>query len=261
MKYTIRTVLKGWVMLHASLFSAYSAGEAIPLNSAIIPQPHSHVTWLERFERFNRQVKKGDVDLVFIGDSITHAWEITGREVWNEFYGKRKALNLGIERDSTQNVLWRLDHGNIDGISPKLAVLLIGTNNAGHNTPQEIAEGVKAIVQKLRTKLPATRVLVLSIFPQGEDPQNPRRQVTAKANQLISKLEDCKRVYYLDIGNKFLQSDGTISRAIMPNFLHLSAAGYRIWAQSMDFAIATLLESSTRSKRKGQPCLRTCSAS
>lgn len=230
------------VILEASLFSVRGEAGRVALHSATIPQPRGDIAWITRFEELNRRVKEGGVDLIFIGDSITHGFEIVGRQVWNEFYRKRRALNLGIAGDSTQHVLWRLDHGNIDGISPKLAVVLVGTNNATNNTPQEIADGVKAIVGKLREKLPATHVLVLGIFPRGADPWNHRRLVIQKANQLIFKLHHGEKVYYLDIGRKLLKNDGTVNRSIMPDFLHLSPDGYQIWAESIEPTVAMLLD-------------------
>ncbi len=119
----------------------------------------------------NDRVKKGNVDLLFIGDSITHFWETAapagGAEVWKKYYAKRNAVDLGIAGDGTGQVLWRLRNGNIDGISPKLAVLMIGTNNSWRSSPEDIAAGVKAVVADLRTKLPQTKVLVLAIFPRG----------------------------------------------------------------------------------------------
>ena len=124
-------------------------------NDAVVPAPREG-NWMKRHDSFNERVKQGNVDLVFIGDSITQGWENAGKNVWAEFYGKRNAVNLGIGGDRTQHVLWRLDHGNIDNIKPKLAVLMIGTNNSSTNTSEQIAAGVKAIVEKLRTKLPET---------------------------------------------------------------------------------------------------------
>ena len=123
--------------------------------------------------------------------------------MWAKYYGKRNAVNLGIGGDRTQHVLWRLDHGNVDGISPKLAVLMIGTNNSNgtDNTAEEIAAGIKAIVKKLRTKLPQTKVLILAVFPRGEKP-NPQREKNAKASEIAAKLADDKMVFFLDIGAK-----------------------------------------------------------
>jgi lysophospholipase L1-like esterase len=221
-------------------------------NDATIPAPRTGKQ-LERHEEFNKRVKQGNVDLIFIGDSITQGWEGAGKNVWNEFYGKRNAVNLGIGGDRTQHVLWRLDHGNIDGINPKLAVLMIGTNNSGSNTSQQIAEGVKLIVEKLRAKLPNTKVLVLGIFPRADNfdaaknktekgtPDDAKRKVNEGANEIIKKLADNKMVFYMDIGPKFLQPDGTLSREIMPDLLHLNEKSYRIWAESIEPKVKELM--------------------
>jgi lysophospholipase L1-like esterase len=172
-------------------------------NDAVIPVPKEG-GWMKRHESFNERVKKGNVDLIFIGDSITQGWEGKGKKVWDEFYGKRNAVNLGISGDRTQHVLWRLDHGNVEGIKPKAAVIMIGTNNSGSNTSEQIAEGVKAIVEKLKEKLPETKILILAVFPRGANKDDARRKVNAGANELIAKLADDKQVFYLDIGPKFL---------------------------------------------------------
>jgi lysophospholipase L1-like esterase len=194
-----------------------------------------------RHQSFNARVKQGNVDLIFIGDSITHGWEGAGKAVWQKFYAKRNAVNLGIGGDRTQHVLWRLENGNIDGISPKLAVIMIGTNNSGGNKPEDIAEGVKAIVEKLQAKLPQTKVLVLGIFPRGPNNQDRLRQVNAKTNEIISKLADDKAVFYLDIGQKFLKDDGTLGKDIMPDLLHPNAKGYEIWAEAIEPTVAKLM--------------------
>ena len=137
-------------------------------------------------------------------------------------------MNLGIGGDRTQHVLWRLDNGNIDGISPKLAVLMIGTNNSGSNTPEEIADGIKAIVEKLRKKLPETKVLSWRIFPRGADDQNRQRQVNAKANEIIAKLADDKTWSTTSTSARSsCEPDGTLTKEIMPDLLHLSPKGYR----------------------------------
>jgi lysophospholipase L1-like esterase len=209
-------------------------------NDAVVPAP-KEADWMKRHESFNERVKKGNVDLLFIGDSITEGWERAGKKVWEEFYGKRNAVNLGIGGDRTQHVLWRLDNGNIDGIKPKAAVLMIGTNNSGSNTSEQIAEGVKAIVDKLKAKLPETKILVLAIFPRGANKDDARRKVNEGANQLIAKLADDKQVFFLDIGPKFLKEDGTLSKEVMPDLLHLNEASYRIWAESIESKLKELL--------------------
>lgn len=207
-------------------------------NTAIDPVPRDG-NWMKRHESFNERVQKGNVDLLMIGDSITHGWEGAGREVWQKYYGDRNAVNLGIGGDRTQHVLWRLENGNIENISPKLAVLMIGTNNSGSNTPEEIAAGVDAIVQKLRTDLPETKVLVLAIFPRGEDDRHPGRKVNMKANELIeTQMDGEKMVSFLNINSSFLDDDRTLSRDIMPDLLHPHEKGYAIWAEAMEPAIA-----------------------
>lgn len=219
-------------------------GQQAAVNDAVVPVPREG-NWMRRHESFNERVKQGNVDLIFIGDSITQGWEGAGKNVWAEFYGRRNAVNLGIGGDRTQHVLWRLDHGNIDGIAPKLAVLMIGTNNSGSNTPEQIAEGVKAIVEKLRAKLPTTKILVLAIFPRGATKDDPRRKVNEAANTLIQKLADEKWVYYLDIGPKFLAEDGTLSREVMPDLLHLNEKSYRIWAEAIEPMVKRLMGESS----------------
>lgn len=209
-------------------------------NDAVVPVPRDG-GWMQRHESFNKRVEEGNVDLLMIGDSITHGWEGAGREVWKQYYGDRNAVNLGIGGDRTQHVLWRLEHGNIDDISPKLAVLMIGTNNSGSNTPEEIAAGVEAIVQKLRTELPKMKVLVLAIFPRGEDDSHPGRQVNMKANELIKAQADDEMVFFLDINSAFLTEDRKLTREVMPDLLHPEAKGYAIWAEAMEPTVAKLM--------------------
>jgi lysophospholipase L1-like esterase len=226
-------------LLLAGLAPVLSTAQDKP-NDAVIPVPRDG-NWMKRHESFNERVKQGNVDLIFIGDSITQGWEGAGKNVWAEYYAKRNAVNLGIGGDRTQHVLWRLEHGNIDGIHPKLAVLMIGTNNSGSNTSEQIAAGVKAIVEKLREKLPTTKVLVLAIFPRGADKDDPKRKINEGANEMIKGLADNKTVYYLDIGPKFLAADGTLSKEVMPDLLHLNEASYRTWAESIEPKVKELM--------------------
>jgi beta-glucosidase len=178
---------------------------------------------------------------VFIGDSITSGWESRGTKVWEKFYGKRNAVNLGIGGDLTQHVIWRLDNGNVKGISPKADVVMIGTNNSRDNTPKQIAEGVTVIINQLRTKLPDTKVLLLAIFPRGANNEDDRRQVNQKANANFSKLADGNHVHYLDIGPKFMNDDGELTRGMMPDLLHLNEQGYIIRAESIESSLSKLL--------------------
>jgi lysophospholipase L1-like esterase len=181
------------------------------------PKPHKTIKPVYRGTRYakkrnkliNERIEqsKGNIDLLFIGDSITACWEDSGKDVWKRYYGGRNAVNMGVSGDRIQHTLWRLDNGQLDGISPKLAVLMIGTNNSARNTSEEIAEGVGAIVKIIRRKLPETKLLLHGIFPRGATPEYRLRQVNQKANQIFSKLDDGERIIYLDIGEKFFAAE------------------------------------------------------
>ncbi|HPZ83072.1 MAG TPA: platelet-activating factor acetylhydrolase IB subunit, partial [Thermogutta sp.] len=218
-----------------------TAGHAILANDAVNPVPRSDQWWMQRHQSMNDQVKQGNVDLIFIGDSITHGWEGAGKEIWEAYYGHRNAVNLGIGGDRTQHVLWRLDNGNIDGIQPKLAVIMIGTNNAAPNQPEETAEGIKAIVQKLRERLPKTKILLLAIFPRGETPEDPLRQKNEQVNKIIAQFADGEMVKLVDIGPAFLTIDGILPKDIMPDLLHPNTRGYSIWAAAIEPYVAEVL--------------------
>ena len=199
---------------------------------------------MKRHDEINARAKQGDVDLIFLGDSITQGWN--DNAVWQKYYGSRKAMNAGIGGDQTQHVLWRLDHGNIDGIKPKLAVIMIGTNNSGGNTSEDIAAGIKAIVASLREKLPRPRSCSWVFFPAATIPTTSNGKST-QANDLAKSVADGKSVFYLDIGDKFLEPDGTLSKEIMPDYLHLSEKGYEIWAKSIEAKLAELLGDTPKS--------------
>ena len=241
--------------LLASILLVPALGSAeTPVNYAIQPVPRD-AGWIKRHESFNEISKAGEAKLVFLGDSITQGWEKKGAAVWDKFYGSRKAANFGIGGDRTEHVLWRLANGNYEGLQPKLTVLMIGTNNTGHvgrpmaeignaiyqSSAEQTAEGVKKIVETLRNRLPEMKILVLGIFPRGETPADPMRQTNAAINAKISKLADGEHVHYLDIGKTFLQPDGTLSREIMPDLLHLNEKGYGMWADAIEPKIKELL--------------------
>ena len=181
------------------------------------------------------------MDLLFLGDSITEGWG--NNAVWQKNYGPLNAANFGIGGDTTENVLWRILNGEIDGVSPKVAVLMIGTNNFGleGHQPPDVAKGITTIVQTLRKKLPATKILLLGIFPRDEKPNTDARKKIQKVNEQIAGLDDKKNVRFLDIGAKFTNADGSISKEIMPDFLHLSEKGYQIWADAIDPLLKQLM--------------------
>ena len=197
--------------------------------------------WEKRHAGMVEEAKKGGIDLLFIGDSITDGWRGAGREAWKKNFEPLKAANFGIGGDRTQHVLWRLQNGELEGLSPKLAVLMIGTNN-GSDKPEDIAAGVAAILETLKAKCPKAKVLLLAIFPRGADAKDPRRVNNDKVNALIAKLDDGgKAVKYLDIGAKFLQPDGTLTKEIMPDLLHLSPKGYEIETEAILPAIREMM--------------------
>ena len=212
-----------------------------PAHSAVNPAPRSG-GWKNRHESFNQRVAKGNVDLIFIGDSITHGWEGKGKAIWEKYYIKRNAVNLGIGGDRTQHVLWRLDNGNIKNINPKVAVVMIGTNNSGNgrNSAEEMIDGVTAVIEKLRTKLPKTEILLLDIFPRGQR-INAQRGKILQVNQVLSRLDSRPHVTFLRIGQNFVSPDGSIAKDIMPDFLHLTPNGYEIWAKSIEPTLARLM--------------------
>ena len=212
-----------------------------PAHSAVNPAPRSG-GWMNRHESFNQRVAKGNVDLIFIGDSITHGWEGKGKAIWEKYYIKRNAVNLGIGGDRTQHVLWRLDNGNIKNINPKVAVVMIGTNNSGNgrNSAEEMIDGVTAVIEKLRTKLPKTEILLLDIFPRGQR-INAQRGKILQVNQVLSLLDSRPHVTFLRIGQNFVSPDGSIAKDIMPDFLHLTPNGYEIWAKSIESTLARLM--------------------
>jgi lysophospholipase L1-like esterase len=241
--------------LTAALLTCLLAGSAgaQPKNSATTPEPRTG-GWTTRHEQFLKRAAQGDVDVLFLGDSITQGWEGAGKEVWAKHFGPRKAANFGIGGDRTQHVLWRITTGKeLEGINPKVAVLMIGTNNAGANSAEEIAAGVEAVVRELRRQKPDMKVLLLGVFPRsGKAPKDLKDANRVAADELntklpdvnkrIARLDDGKAVKYLDIGPKFLDAEGGLSKDVMPDYLHLSPKGYAIWAEAIQEPLNELLK-------------------
>jgi lysophospholipase L1-like esterase len=225
-------------------------------NTAIIPKPKDGA-WLKRHEGFVAEAKRGGIEVLFLGDSITDFWRATnprrgGRAVWDREFAPLPAANFGIAGDRTQNVLWRIQHGELDGLAPKVVVLMIGTNNIGfehdkktlRNTPAEAAAGVTAVVRELRRRLPRTKILLLGVFPKGDKPGGAGRANVAAVNRLIAGLDDGRQVRFLDIGASFLAPDGTLSADIMADFGHPTLKGYELWAAAMKPLLRHLLDNS-----------------
>jgi lysophospholipase L1-like esterase len=203
----------------------------------VVPRPRDG-PWMALHRSFVEQARRGNIDLLFLGDSITQGWN---KEVWNRFYAQRRAANFGIGGDRTQHVLWRIQNGELDGIAPRVVVLMIGTNNASSSAPDEIAQGITVIVEELRRRLPQAKVLLLGVFPR-EQTHGGLRESLKVVNERIAKLDDGAHIRFLDIGKAFLNNDDTISREIMPDFLHLTPRGYRIWADAMEPTLWAILD-------------------
>ena len=231
------------------------------VQSSTEPVPVDVPWWTKRQAKLNERIKLGQVDLLFIGDSITHFWDPEdlgdnfvgkfGKEVWDKYYAKRKAVNAGFGGDRTQNVLWRLENGNIDGIKPKLIPIMIGTNNSGMNKPEEIAEGIRLIVEKLRKELPESKILLCAIFPRGEKPDDRLRKVNEATNEIIKDFADGENVIYFNFNDRFLEDDGTLSRNIMPDLLHPNKKGYYIWAEAIEPFVAKYVGGAPELDEKG----------
>ena len=192
-------------------------------------------TWYEMHAADTAQATDGKAPLVFIGDSITQGWHNAGKAHWDTHFAPLGAVNFGIGGDMTQNLLWRLKYGATENLDPKAVMLLIGTNNLSFNKdePETIGAGVTAVVDELTESFPNADILLMGVFPRSEDQDNPARNKINRINNLISQLGTRSHVTYLDITDQLLESDGTLSKEVMPDFLHLSDEGYRRWTEAI----------------------------
>jgi lysophospholipase L1-like esterase len=220
------------------------------VNNALIPVPRLEMDsydWYKRHEEILALQKKLDPQIVLIGDSITHFWagapkssRVSGPHAWEEAFGGLRVLNMGFGWDRTQNVLWRLREGEFEGLHPKTVVINIGTNNltgtanARSNSPQEIVAGILAIVEEVQKRSPASRIIVMGVFPRGYAVNNDFRAPILKINELLAKaVAGRSNTEFLDIGKKFLAPDGTLPASMMDDGTHPTEAGYAIWAKAL----------------------------
>ena len=214
------------------------------VNNATVPRPKLDQQWWKNRHREKVNLaNKGDYDLLFIGDSITHGWENNGKAVFEKFYSHRKTLNLGFSGDRTEHVLWRLLNGELsEKLQPKLATIMIGTNNTGqvHQESDETASGIKAIVDLLQDRRPEMKILLLGVFPRSINPNDSQRIRNQEVNKKIKGLADSKNIHFLDISDKFLNKDGKLPKSIMPDALHPNSKGYEIWANSIEDKICEI---------------------
>ena len=217
-------------------------------NPAIIPVSRTGSSTNRQSQVLQRaKDNPGPCDIVFIGDSITQGWEGNGKNVWTNYYGSRKCLNFGVGGDRTEHVLWRFEQGQLDGLKPKVAVLMIGTNNSNKNrdgteqySEAEILAGVQLIVKQIRERLPDTKLILLGIFPRAQTFSTQRGKLL-QINQALAKLDDGKSIFYIDFGSQLIEGDGSISKDVMPDYLHLSQQGYEIWAKAIEPKLKELL--------------------
>ena len=212
-----------------------SAEPAAP-DAAITPVPRTEDWCREMHADFNRQAQVGGYRVLFLGDSITQGWRDAGRQVWARRIAPLRAAQFGVSGDRTEQLLWRLQNGNLDGAGrPDVVVLMIGTNNTGHrmDPPAAIAAGVGAILDIIRAKLPKAKILLLAIFPRGAGPNDRMRRNNAAANEKIAAFGQRPGVTFLDINAAFLAPDGTLRRDLMPDLLHPNAKGYDVWATAL----------------------------
>ncbi len=219
-------------------------------NTAVTPKDILNDKWWKNRHENILNKKITNPKLILIGNSIINDLELIDRkEVRDKYLNKYKTLNLGFSGDRTENVIWRLLNGEIDGIHPKVAVVLIGTNNTdGNNYPTintapELAEGIWKICQIIKKKLPETQILLLGISPFGQNLPNYRNTINQNVNKLISKFpEKDNTIHYLYIGNIFLKEDGRIDSKLMPDYLHPGVEGDLLWFQTMQPYIEVLMK-------------------
>lgn len=220
-----------------------NAGFSEDCTLALTPDARAQDWWMPRHEEKLEDPDREDANLLFLGDSITQGWEGTGKDVWDRYYEDFGSFNIGFSGDRTEHVLWRLQNGEVDGMNPELTVLMIGTNNTGHrqDPPECTARGIEMILDELKERLPETKILMLAIFPRGETPDDPLRQLNNEINNRIQSFADNNRVYFLNINDAFLDDNGRLPESIMPDMLHPNEYGYEIWAEQMEPTLERLL--------------------
>jgi lysophospholipase L1-like esterase len=222
---------------------AQTSVSTVRTNTAIIPVPRvGAATNRQALVLQRAKENPGNYDIEFIGDSITQGWETKGSNIWAQYYGKRKVINMGVGGDRTQHVLWRFENGQLDGIKAKVAVVMIGTNNSNKddNSEADILDGVVGIMNQIRQRQPDTKIILMGIFPRGKSFSTQRGKIL-EVNEALAKLDDGKNVFYIDIGPQLIEGDGSISTDMMKDYLHPGEAGYKIWADAIEPKLKELL--------------------
>lgn len=191
--------------------------------------------WKERHAEKLAEAKarRDEIELLFIGDSITHSWN---KGLWAEELGEYGPFNLGFSGDRTEHVLWRIQDGALKNLSPKVTVLMIGTNNTGQGEGQpaeDTIQGIEAIIDEINQRLPDTKLVVHAIFPRDPKADDAKRLVNETINRALPAIAAAKDAEFLDINDRFLEKDGTLPGNIMPDYLHPNQAGYALWAKGL----------------------------
>jgi lysophospholipase L1-like esterase len=204
---------------------------------SVIPTQRTEDWWQLRHQQKIMELQgiNESVELLFLGDSITHAWEVEGEEYWQQHFAHRRAFNLGFAGDRTEHLLWRLQNGAVKGLSPQWVILLMGTNNAGHrlDAPEDITAGIQAILDEIQLQLPTSKILLMAIFPRSRNTNKPMRQRVNASNALIKTLTDGKQIHWLDINHQFLTENGVLLESVMPDLLHPNATQYHKWGHAI----------------------------
>jgi len=251
---------KAWAQamepLLSELMGDKSLDTEIPSNTAVVPVPkleNDSYDWWKRHSDVLNIKDSINPETILIGNSITHFWGgepklknwdgtsriPNGPKTWDSLFANRSVLNLGFGWDRTQNVLWRLDHGEIDGLHPRTVIINIGTNNTSEtqnarmNTATEIVEGIRAICMRVRSKVPGAKIVLMSVFPREQSAAHPRRILINEINRNLEAFAKEQNITILNIGPKMLESDGTLSKEIAPDFCHPTEKGYQIWADAI----------------------------
>ena len=241
----LKSVAGVLLLLLCVVYPAY-AGQEIKNPTTIAVKGCNVARHTEKLEL----VSKHKYDLILIGNSIIYNLEKPHYQVvWNQFFAPRNALNLGYRSYRTENLLWNIEHGELDGQSPKVAILEIGTNNIDEkhyptrHTASQLAGGIEAVVKLMRAKMPDTKIILLRCFPGAYGGSTPtsHRIILERASDIVSKLADGKQIFYCDINHVFLKMDGSINRKMMSVWQHPSQAGAKAWAQAMEPLLSELM--------------------
>ena len=224
---------------------ADTPGEAIvrlPTSDPAKPERPSEEWRMRHAERVvDVKAHAAQLEVLFIGDSITGGWLNIGKAIWEKEFVPWHAVNIGIAGSQTQHVLWQLENGAVDGIQPRLAVMMIGVNNvvaSPAHSASDIARGISAIVARLREKLPNTRILLVGTFPKDRLPDTPDRHKIQELNVIIAKFGDGKWINFRDLGGQMLDEQGNLTTEISPDGVHLTELGYQKWAQALRDLVA-----------------------